>query len=138
MNRKEFQKLAHQRIKEARILLQKRQASGAYYLAGYAVECALKACIAKQTKRYEFPDKDKVNQSWKHDLTDLVKAAGLEQELKGLLQAQHAFKLNWTLVKDWNTKKRYDLRITIQAARDLQGAITDPNDGVLQWLSRHW
>jgi len=32
---------------------------GAYYLAGYAVECALKACIAKGTQRFEFPDKRK-------------------------------------------------------------------------------
>jgi len=35
---------------------------GAYYLAGYAVECAIKACIAKGTRRYEFPDKRKVLQ----------------------------------------------------------------------------
>ena len=29
----------------------------AYYLCGYAVDGRLKACIAKQTRRYDFPDK---------------------------------------------------------------------------------
>jgi hypothetical protein len=49
-------------------------ADGAYYLAGYAVECALKACIAKETKRYEFPDKKRVDSSYSHNLDLLVKA----------------------------------------------------------------
>src|SRR5919106_3680906 len=40
--------------------------SGAYYLAGYAVECGLKACIAKQVRRHEFPDRTTVNQSHTH------------------------------------------------------------------------
>jgi len=43
------------RLKDAEVLLQKGRNEAAYYLAGYAVECALKACIAKQTKRHEFP-----------------------------------------------------------------------------------
>ena len=29
----------------------------AYYMIGYCVECALKACIAKQIRRFDFPDK---------------------------------------------------------------------------------
>ncbi len=32
---------------------------GTYYLAGYAVECALKACIAKQIIAEDFPDKER-------------------------------------------------------------------------------
>ena len=58
MNRTDFQKLAEERIAEAKILLDAGKWSGAYYLAGYAVECALKACIAKMTKSEDFPDKD--------------------------------------------------------------------------------
>jgi HEPN domain-containing protein len=33
------------------VLLEAGLYAGAYYLAGYAVECALKACIAKKTAR---------------------------------------------------------------------------------------
>ena len=46
-------------------------ADGAYYLAGYAIECALKACIAKATRRYDFPDRKKVDASHTHDLREL-------------------------------------------------------------------
>jgi HEPN domain-containing protein len=49
--------MAMVRLKEANVLLRLGLSDGAYYLAGYAVECALKACIAKGTRRYEFPDK---------------------------------------------------------------------------------
>ena len=48
---------------------------GAYYLAGYAVECALKACIAKGTLRGEFPDKKRVDSSYSHNLRELFKVA---------------------------------------------------------------
>jgi HEPN domain-containing protein len=50
MNRADFHKLAEIRIKEARVLLDRKCYAGAYYLAGYAVECALKACIARKTQ----------------------------------------------------------------------------------------
>jgi len=46
-------------------------------MAGYAVECALKACIAKQTKRYDFPDKKRVRDVFTHNLETLVKVAEL-------------------------------------------------------------
>jgi hypothetical protein len=42
VTRADFQKLADMRIKEAGILLAAGEFDGAYYLAGYAVECALK------------------------------------------------------------------------------------------------
>ena len=57
MDRKDLQTLSRVRLKEATSLLNLGFYDGAYYLAGYAVECALKACIAKGTRRYEFPDK---------------------------------------------------------------------------------
>jgi HEPN domain-containing protein len=57
VDRKGLQELSNVRLKEAKALLKVGMADGAYYLAGYAVECALKACIAKETRRYDFPDK---------------------------------------------------------------------------------
>jgi hypothetical protein len=50
---------------------------GAYYLAGFAVECALKACIAKQTLRHEFPDKKRAVESSSDELLPLVRLAGV-------------------------------------------------------------
>ena len=55
MTRKDFQLLAELRANEAAILAHNGNEQGAYYLAGMAIECALKACIAKKTKRHAFP-----------------------------------------------------------------------------------
>jgi hypothetical protein len=41
--RADFQHLARARVKEAEILINAGEFDGAYYLAGYALECALKA-----------------------------------------------------------------------------------------------
>ena len=55
MNRAEFKKLALTPLDDARVLLKNRRYSAAFYLAGYAVECSLKACLAKKTRRFDFP-----------------------------------------------------------------------------------
>jgi len=68
MNRNDFQRLAELRLKEARVLLAAELPDGAYYLSGYAVECALKACIAKRTREHDFPEKKLVIDSHTHDL----------------------------------------------------------------------
>ncbi|WP_445248940.1 HEPN domain-containing protein [Microcoleus sp. OTE_8_concoct_300] len=85
MNRRDLQNIALTRIKEVEVLLNNRQYSGAYYLSGYVIECALKACIAKQTKKFDFPDKKTVMDSYTHDLEKLVKVAKIEKQLKSLL-----------------------------------------------------
>lgn len=53
MKRQDLRELALLRLKEAQVLFANGCWSGAYYLAGYAIECALKACIAKKTERFE-------------------------------------------------------------------------------------
>ena len=58
MNLGDLQALSAVRLNEAKALLKADFPSGAWYLAGYAVECGLKACIAKQVQRYDFPDRD--------------------------------------------------------------------------------
>ena len=67
MNRVDFQKMADIRAVEARFHLEARMYSGTYYLAGYAVECGFKACIARMVKRHEFPGKDFIRGAYTHD-----------------------------------------------------------------------
>jgi hypothetical protein len=76
INRKGLQDLAKLRLREAKALLRSNHPDGAYYLAGYAVECALKACIAKKTMRYDFPEKETVQTSYSHELIKLLVPAG--------------------------------------------------------------
>ena len=59
VDRKELQELSKIRLKEASALLELGLSDGAYYLAGFAVECALKACIAKATQRGGIPRQEK-------------------------------------------------------------------------------
>jgi HEPN domain-containing protein len=58
VNRAELQRLTRDRIRDAKALLTAGRWSGAYYLAGYAVECGLKACIIVQLmKTDQFPER---------------------------------------------------------------------------------
>ncbi|HEX7677842.1 MAG TPA: HEPN domain-containing protein, partial [Thermoanaerobaculia bacterium] len=66
MNRQDLQWLARTRLSEARVLLAAKKYDGAYYLAGYAVECALKACVAKKVRKFDFPDKKLALDSYSH------------------------------------------------------------------------
>jgi hypothetical protein len=80
MNRQELQELSKIRRKEATALLKAKHYAGAYYLLGYSVECALKACIAKQTNKHDFPNKDFANKVYVHNLEVLIKLAGLKND----------------------------------------------------------
>jgi HEPN domain-containing protein len=137
MNRSDLMELARIRLKEADVLLQNDQYDGAYYLSGYVVECGLKACIAKQTNRYDFPDKEMVNQSYTHSLTRLVKVAGLALALEAEMNRDSEFANNWAVVKDWSEGSRYE-RHAEKEVKALYVAITNRRHGVLKWIRQHW
>ena len=137
MNRDDLIELARIRLKEAQTLLKNRNYDGAYYLCGYVVECGLKACIAKQTKQYDFPDKNTVNQSYTHSLNTLVRIAGLERALDKEMKRDPKFGLNWAVVKDWSEESRYEKHAK-KEARDLWTAIVNKKAGVLKWIEHNW
>jgi HEPN domain-containing protein len=137
MNRKIFQELTKVRVREARTLLEAHHYPGAYYLIGYAVECALKACVSKQVKRYDFPDKKFADKVYTHSLEALVGVAGLSFDLNRDRKVNSNFDTNWRVVKDWNESFRYDLGITKQQARDLYSACTGKY-GILSWIRKRW
>jgi HEPN domain-containing protein len=138
MNREKLQDIARERLKDARILLRHRNWSGAYYLAGYAIECGLKACIAKRVRRFDFPDKRTVTDSHTHDLEQLVRVAGLRQQLSQDMASSKPLELNWAVVKDWAESARYELDTSQAEANDLYRAISRRSNGVMSWLRLHW
>jgi hypothetical protein len=137
MNRVDFQEIAELRLRESKALLAAGHAEGAYYLAGYAVECALKACVAKRTQEHDFPEKVS-NKYYSHDLEDLVGFAKLKIDLEQALQANLAMKTSWTIVQNWSEESRYEKRKTPQEATDLLAAIEDQTGGLLPWLRQRW
>jgi hypothetical protein len=134
VNRADLRKLASVRLADAKALDAVRRPSGAFYLSGYAVECALKACIAGQFRRFAFPDRKLVNDSWTHDLARLVKLAGLDRQLELDSQARRSLEVAWAVVKDWSEMARYET-IPAPRARDMLTAVEAE---VLPWIQRFW
>ena len=137
MNRIDFQEIAEIRLQESRALLAAGFPEGAYYLAGYAVECALKACIAKRTREHDFPEKKLVNDSHTHDLGKLLNLAELKDELDAVIGADPAMQSALDKIQDWSETSRYQRR-TAQEADALLKAIEDQTGGLLPWIRLHW
>jgi HEPN domain-containing protein len=138
MNRIELQQLSRIRRREAAALLHAKLYPGAYYLIGYAVECALKACIARQTRRHDFPDKELVKKVFVHDLETLLRLAALGPDLEKDMKANKALELNWAVVKDWKESSRYIGAVSYADARDLYSACTGRKNGILPCIRVRW
>jgi len=138
LTRKELQQIARMRRSEVSALLKVKRYPGAYYLMGYPVECALKACIATQTRRHDFPNKDLANKAYTHNLETLLKLSGLGTDLNKAMAADKSLEVNWAVVKDWDETARYDAQISAQQARDLYSACTARTHGILTWIRKQW
>jgi HEPN domain-containing protein len=136
MNRNDFQQLADIRAKEAKVLLDNQCFDGAYYLLGYAVECALKSCISKQFKEHDFPDLQTVRDSYTHSLQKLLRVAVLEQNMQNDWQTQPRLQSNWAIVTRWSEQTRYQHHITQATAQALYEAVIENQTGVLSWLKK--
>jgi HEPN domain-containing protein len=137
MNRIDFQEISEVRLRESRALLSAGFPEGAYYLAGYAVECALKACIAKRTEQHQFPEKGS-HRYYSHDLEDLLGFADLKLDLEQAMVANPALNASWIIVQNWSEESRYDRGRTMREAEDLLAAIEDQTGGLLPWLRQRW
>src|SRR4051794_2044455 len=135
LSRGDFQTLAKRRLKEAKVLLDNKCYDGALYLINYAVECGLKACIAKQMMGEHFPPTRKfVEKCYTHDLEALFKAAELWSDFQKDLGGNPNLNMNWNAIKVWSEQNRYDPQKTKrQVAADAYRAVNDPTDGVLRW-----
>lgn len=140
MNRLQWQLLAELWLVDAKALLDAHRWSAAYYLAGYAVECGLKACIlARLTAVPEaiFEDKKFSEKCWTHSVLELVKLAGLETAREADSRANPVLGQNWQVVKDWSERARYQTA-SHQKAKKLYDAITDQANGVMPWIRNRW
>lgn len=134
----EFQELAERRLVEAKVLLELGKWDGAYYLAGYAVELALKACIIKMLRETDaFPDKEFSRSCYTHAIEKLVALAKLDGPRKIATDADSELLANWAIARDWSEEKRYH-RIDETEAKALYAAIANDEHGVLPWIKTRW
>ena len=138
MNRTDLQELAKIRIRESRTLLDRGLYAGAYYLSGYSLECALKACIAKQTREYDFPDKKKTNAAYAHDLKKLFELSDFYQEFSREWKSTPKLELNWGIASNWSEQSRYILTTKQEDAKALYWACASPKYGILNWIKKRW
>ena len=131
-DRQTFQQLAEERLSEARLLLAHGHPSGAYYLAGYATECALKAKIAKGFRADEIPDLRRVRDIYTHNLGELLSIAGLKVTLESEIEISTDLKKRWTIAKDWSEHARYEIWTEDHASAMLDAI--DGEKGLLRWL----
>lgn len=135
--RKQLQALARLRLREAEALYAAGLYDGCVYLAGYAVELALKSRICKLLDLKNYPLE--FGQAFKiHKLEQLKVLAGLSAQIDPS-KNKKLFD-NWSKAIEWDPEQRYKAPggyDAITAKQILDSIRTRPN-GVLTWLSRRW
>ena len=104
MDRGKLQQLAGLRLKDAEVLLAAGQWDAAYYLLGYCVECALKACIAQQFLLQTVPDKNVVNKFYSHRVDELLVISNLKGQFDADAHRDPDLKRRWGNVLDWSER----------------------------------
>lgn len=138
MNRSDFQQLAEDHLRHAKALLDAGLYSGAYYMCGYVVECALKACICKRTNQFDFyRSPNESRDAWSHDFNRLIKAAGLESELNNARATDKQLDVHWKSAGNWRPSDRYERR-SAEEARALFAASSAADHGVYSCIKRLW
>lgn len=129
--------LAQLRWNDAEVLFGAGRHSGAYYLAGYVVECGLKAIIALSFRATVIPSPKFVSAIHTHNLEALIALAGLKQQLDVAAAENPELEANWAFIAGWKESSRYETIDPFTANRMIM-AVGDPRSGVLQWLKTHW
>lgn len=134
-----WQQFADERVLDAKALLDAGRWACAYYVAGYVVECALKACVLKYVTESGiiFDDPKFAVGCRTHNLVDLVKLAQLDEPFGIARGANPQLNNFWVTVQKWTEESRYKPWTQAQA-EELYEAITNNPDGVLLWIKTRW
>ena len=118
MERADFQKLTTDRIADVEGLLAINRWSAAYYLAGYAVECALKSCVLVRVTAgagIVFEDKRYSEKCWSHNLKQLLDLSGLKAYFEAACKADSILEDNWESIISWKESSRYQQTVQTSA-----------------------
>jgi hypothetical protein len=151
MNRADLQKLAIERILDARVLLDGKRWPFAYYVTGYAIECALKSCLLARMihTAWIFEERWDAKVCLTHDFGKLIDLGALRIELNDQLAASAAaaaaaggptgglFVRHWGTVTQWAPSSRYMAK-SQKDAQDIFEAVTHNSSGVLPWIQKYW
>ena len=139
MDQAHWDRLSDVRIAEAQALISAGLWAGAYYLAGYAVECKLKALVVKKVDNESgiiFREQRFQSDVWTHNFADLLKSLGLLEKLKQDKKKNSRLENYWNIASNWDEATRFGFPDETQA-RNLVEAVLDPTDEVLSWISEN-
>jgi hypothetical protein len=139
MTRKDLQDLSRLRLREAQALFKARLYDGSVYLAGYAIELALKARICRLLRVKEYPLSGDIGRAFKiHNLDQLKVLGGLSAEID-VKKNKELFD-NWSKAVAWDPEQRYDTpgKYNASNAKAILDGLTAKPNGVFTWLSKRW
>ena len=136
LTRRDLQKLACLRLKEAEALFAAHCYDGCAYLCGYVIELALKAAICATIGVDEYPESNFRGALRTHDLEDLKLLAGMEKSFA----TDPLLLSNWSLAVEWKPERRYEPAGTYDepTAWAILQAVRSYPDGVLACISTRW
>ncbi len=145
MNRTQCQRVAKERLKDAKALLGRKRWAAAYYMSGYVIECGLKACLLRHLAESDAVFGDDEGKYLKelarcrtHDLVNLVGLAHLDAAFGAARSANPALHAYWGVVKDWKETSRYVETRPEPEARAMFEAVSHKPDGVFKWIQSRW
>jgi len=106
-------------------------------VVGYAVECGLKACIARLTRAEDFYDKNLARKIFQHNLAELANYARLSAVIEQSGRGDPVFQANWAQVSLWNEESRYETHTQTEAEQMIR-AVQDPDHGVMRCIRQYW
>ena len=119
--------IAHERLKDATVLLKQKRYNGAVYLGSYVIECLLKAAICVQLRRDRLPAEYKT-----HELDALLRSSGLFAPLS----AERSIYRHYHRVKTWSVELRYlGKRYATAEAKQFLVAVKEVRQWILSKLS---
>lgn len=131
--------LAQDRLDEAKLMYQNNFYQGAYYLAGYAAEFALKALICKRLGVEVFiggaglAEVAKALQT--HHLPTLMVFSGLFLALQEeKINNETLFKA-WSKVSEWTEQRRY---MPLECSQQTVSNFINATEKVMQWILNNY
>lgn len=137
VTKNDLEVLSESKLADALLLFERERWANSFYLAGYSVELALKACVAVQFQASTIPDKKFVSSIHTHEFSKLIGLAGLTAELRAKQDEDSTFAANWGITAEWSPEARYECTDK-STAHFLLHAIADPEHGVLSWIKTFW
>lgn len=108
MTEQELVVLASDRLEDSRVLLASNRFHGALYLAGYSMECALKARVCRFLGWSDYRVTGEYKSMRSHDFVFLLSYTGRESVMQ-----DSDNQADWTTVRDWRPELRYSINPSV-------------------------